>query len=306
MLGAVAELIRYRSSDEDSGRWRDFPLRPGDVVISTRSKSGTTWMQMICALLIFQSPELPAPLPRLSPWLDWLVVPDDEVKALLRAQTHRRFIKTHTPLDGVPIEPAVSYIVVARHPLDMAVSLYHQGDNIDRERLRQLTGAPPPDGPAPERVPLPAWLARWVEADSDPRQELDSLPGVMWHLRDAWSRRGEPNVRLVHYDDLLADLEGEMRRIAAWLGVEVAPERWPALVEAATFARMRQRADVLTPNTAGVLKDNRAFFRRGRSRAGREVLGPADLARYHDLTARMATPDLLAWLHRPDAATGGH
>jgi len=291
--------MRYRSSDEDSGRWHDFRFRPGDVVISTRSKSGTTWMQMICALLIFQRPELPASLPHLSPWLDWLVIPQDEVYARLAQQSHRRFIKTHTPLDGVPIDPAVSYIVVARHPLDMAVSLYHQSGNIDRERLRQLTGEPPPDGPPSPRPPLRQWLVDWIERDSDPRQVLDSLPGVMWHLRDAWQRRGEPNVRLVHYDDLLADLAGEMRRIAAWLGIEVPGDRWPELVEAATFARMRQRADELTPNSAGVLRDNRAFFRQGRSRGGSELLSAAELAHYHRLTAELAPADLLAWLHRP-------
>ncbi len=153
-LGRVPAPVRYRSAEEDSGRWSDFPFRPGDIVISTRSKSGTTWMQMICALLVFQTPELPAPLSQLSPWLDWLVVPQRQVYAELAAQRHRRFIKTHTPLDGVPIEPQVSYIVVARHPLDMAVSLYHQGDNIDRERLRQLTGAPPSDTPTAQRLPL--------------------------------------------------------------------------------------------------------------------------------------------------------
>ena len=59
---------RYRSPDEDSGRWSLFTPRPGDIVISTRSKSGTTWLQMICALLVFQTPDLPAPLARLSPW----------------------------------------------------------------------------------------------------------------------------------------------------------------------------------------------------------------------------------------------
>ena len=82
-----------------------FPFRQGDIVISTRSKSGTTWMQMICALLIFQTPELPAPLGELSPWLDWLVTPPRQMFARLAAQTHRRVIKTHTPLDGVPIDP---------------------------------------------------------------------------------------------------------------------------------------------------------------------------------------------------------
>jgi hypothetical protein len=116
--------VRYRSSDEDSGRWSGFPFRDGDIVISTRSKSGTTWMQMICALLVFQTPDLPAPLSELSPWLDWLVSPRSEVYRRLSAQKHRRFIKTHTPLDGIPLDARATYIVVARDPLDMAVSLY--------------------------------------------------------------------------------------------------------------------------------------------------------------------------------------
>jgi aryl sulfotransferase len=59
--------VRYQSSDEDSARWLGFEFRPGDIVISTRSKSGTTWVQMICALLVFRTAELPAPLADLSP-----------------------------------------------------------------------------------------------------------------------------------------------------------------------------------------------------------------------------------------------
>ena len=37
--------------------------------------------------------DLPAPLAELSPWLDWLVVPRDEVHARLAAQRHRRIVK---------------------------------------------------------------------------------------------------------------------------------------------------------------------------------------------------------------------
>src|SRR6202161_4250077 len=102
---------RYQSSDEDSARWLGFPFRDGDIVISTRSKTGTTWVQMICALLVFRTPELPDRLSVLSPWLDWLITPKDDVYALLEAQDHRRFIKTHTPLDGVPEDQRVTYIV---------------------------------------------------------------------------------------------------------------------------------------------------------------------------------------------------
>ncbi len=293
--------VRYRSADEDSGRWAGFPFRPGDIVISTRSKSGTTWMQMICALLVFQSPDLPAPLGQLSPWLDFLVTPLDEVLARLDAQQHRRFIKTHTPLDGIPLDPRATYIVVARHPLDLAVSMYHQGDNIDRALMRRLTGQPEPAGPARPRLPLREWLLGWIDSGEDPRREMDSLPGVMWHLSDAWARRGEPNVLLAHYDDLSADLAGEMRRLAAGLRITAPEQIWPGLVQAATFEHMRAGASRFVPGN-GVLKSSAAFFRRGSSGAGRELLTGSEYARYLARTARLAPPDLLDWLHSPGHA----
>ncbi|MEU4527871.1 sulfotransferase domain-containing protein [Micromonospora ureilytica] len=285
----------YRSDEEDSARWTGFPFRDGDIVISTRSKSGTTWMQMICALLVLGTPELPAPLTALSPWLDWLGEPQATVYDRLAEQPHRRFIKTHTPLDGVPLHPRVHYVVVARHPLDMAVSLYHQSANLDRERIAELTGQPAPTGPPRERPTVRDWLPSWVDREVDPRAELDSLPGVLLHLSDAWARRHEPNVELVHYDDLLADLGGEMRRLAdRWK----LPSPGPELVEAATFGRMRERADRLAPDTLGVLRDRQAFFRRGGSGQGRDLLDDAARARYEARAATLAPPDLLTWLHR--------
>ena len=291
--------LRYQSPDEDSARWRDFVFRDGDIVISTRSKSGTTWMQMICALLVFQTPDLPARLDQLSPWLDWLGTPVDELFATLDAQPHRRFVKTHTPLDGVPIDPPVTYIVVARHPLDMAVSLYHQGDNLDRARIAELTGqlAPNPTDAA-ARPDIHEWLLGWIDLDIAPRDALDLLPGVLWHLSDAWARRDAPNILLVHYDDLIADLDREMRRIAERLGIHVPDATWPELVDAATFASMRSHANTVAPDPEGVLKNRSQFFRRGSSGAGRELLTDAEFAHYCERTATLAAPDLLAWLHR--------
>jgi hypothetical protein len=292
----IPPVKRYRSSDEDSARWLGFPFRQGDIVISTRSKSGTTWAQMICALLVFGTAELPAPLSSLSPWLDWLIMPREEVFARLAAQEHRRFIKTHTPLDGVPLDPRATYVVVARHPLDMAVSLLHQGANLDRDRIRELTGGGPVSRTAPPSVH--ASLVAWIDRDVTPDEEMDSLPGVMWHLSDAWARRHDANVLLVHYDDLAADLGGEMRRIAGRLGIDVPEQTWPGLVEAAGFASMRARAAELAPDPAGILKDTTAFFRRGSSGSGRELLSDMEFAHYQDRAATMAPPDMLDWLHR--------
>jgi hypothetical protein len=120
----------------------------------------------------------------------------------------------------------------------------------------------------------------------------------MWHLSDAWSRRAEPNVLLVHYDNLCADLDRQMRWLAGRLGITVPEATWPALVQAATFESMRSNADRLVP-TAGILKSNAAFFRRGTSGAGRELLSDEELASYHARAAQLAPPDMLTWLHSP-------
>ena len=297
LLRAAPPLVHYTSPDEDSARWWDFELRDGDIVVSTRSKSGTTWAQMICLLLVLGTPELPDRLGTLSPWLDHLVSPKERVFASLAAQEHRRVIKTHTPLDGVPMDDRVTYVVVGRHPLDAAVSLYHHGDNLDRARIRELTGAPEPETPPEPRPPLHEWLVGFVEWDGDPRAWLDTLPGQMLHLRDAWSRRTAPNVVLLHYDDLLADLDGSMRSLAGRLGTQVDESLWPELVHAATFDEMRHRSMTFAPDTLGVLKDPVAFFRHGTSGDGRALLTRDELARYHHRVAALAPADLLAWLH---------
>ena len=289
--------IRYLSGDEDSARWLNFDFRQGDIVISTRSKSGTTWVQMICALLIFQTPDLPRPLPELSPWLDWLVLSKDDLFADLDAQSHRRFIKTHTPLDGLPNDGRVTFIVVARHPLDAAVSLYHQSDNINRQRIAELTGNP--DLAKPKQLPpLDEWLLSWIESDTTAQDDLESFNGVFHHLTDAWSRKDEPNIMLVHYADLLQDLNGEMQRIAALLGIDVANERVDELAQAATFESMRVNADKLAPDPAAVLLDKNRFFRSGQSGAGTDAVSSAALAAYHSRASRTAPLDLLTWLLR--------
>jgi aryl sulfotransferase len=299
-----ADLVRYVSTDEDSSRWLGFPFRAGDIVISTRSKTGTTWIQMICALLVFQTVELPEPLGRLSPWVDWQIEPRDEVFARLAAKNHRRFMKSHTPLDGIPHNPDVTYIVSGRHPLDMAVSLYHQGENLNRERIRELTGQPEPESPPQKRRPIRDWLLRWIDSDDDPREQLDSLPGVMLHLSDAWQRRYEPNVILVHYDDMCADLETEMRRLAGLLEITVREETWPALVKGATFENMRAEHSRTVPDPSGVLKDPANFFRRGTPGAGTELLGREEIDHYLQRASGMASADMLEWVHHGRGVSG--
>jgi enamine deaminase RidA (YjgF/YER057c/UK114 family) len=59
----VKAPARYQSDDEDSARWSGFPFRQGDIVISTRSKSGTIVPPAPRALSSTLSPKVP---PRVS------------------------------------------------------------------------------------------------------------------------------------------------------------------------------------------------------------------------------------------------
>ncbi|WP_416978432.1 sulfotransferase domain-containing protein [Streptomyces sp. T028] len=264
-------------------RWRQFPFRAGDIVVSTPAKSGTTWVQMMCALLILRTADLPAPMPRLSPWLDDMACSRDEVFASLAGQSHRRVIKTHTPLSDIVMAPEVTYIVVGRHPLDTAISLYHQSRNVDSP-------------PEQEQVSPRKWLAQWIEDDSPREGQPSSLSGMMWHLSDAWSRRADDRILLVHYEDLSVDLSGEMTRLGRHLGLGTGGGDWADLVTAASFERMRAAADRIQP--LGPARNNTAFFRRGGSGSGAALLTGGELSRYHARAAALAPPDLLRWLHR--------
>lgn len=287
---------RYRSDDEDSGRWVGFPYRDSDIVISTRSKSGTTWMQMICALLVFQTSPLPARLSNISPWLDWLIEPRDKVIGRLEAQEHRRIIKTHTPLDGLPLHEHARYIVVGRRPIDMAVSLYHQGDNLNRELIGRLSGKPDVIDSDVSRG-LSVWVEKWMNWDGDPRERLDSLPGIVHHFSDAWERRANPNVLLAHYSDMSKNLAHEMGRLARFLDIGVPESLWPGLVEKAEFESMRSNADELAPGAIGVLKSTAAFFRSGPTGGAEDVLSEEQIDNYERRLAELVpSPPLLQWI----------
>src|SRR5918997_1778047 len=104
---AVAETIVWPAKTGelhnhhfDSTIWNDLQFRDDDIVISTYAKSGTTWMQQIVAQMLF-GPDPDLEVAEISPWLD-LRIPPKEIKLpMVEAQTHRRFLETHLPIDAL-------------------------------------------------------------------------------------------------------------------------------------------------------------------------------------------------------------
>lgn len=291
----------------DSARWDDFRFREGDIIICTPAKCGTTWMQMICALLIFQKTSFEKSLTEYSPWLDMYFRPKEEAYQLLEAQTHRRFIKTHTPLDGLPMDERVTYICVGRDPRDVAISLINHADNMNFDRCKELIDrtievdnlqldAPPKQEEEDNSMQGRFW--RWMESEKSVYESGSTLLQTLHHYSEALAASSQTNVVLMHYSNMKADLECEMRQLANRLQIDISPSLWPELIHAATFENMRSRGAELAPDSAArVWKESNQFFHSGTGGHWREFFDEDANLRYQTRLNSLATPEVVRWAH---------
>lgn len=136
----------------DSTIWNDFRFREDDIVIATYAKTGTTWMQQIVAQML--SGGVPAlPVADMSPWMDLRVPPKAVKLAVVEAQTHRRILKTHLPVDVLVFSPRAKYLYIARDGRDVVWSMYNHHVNANAAWYAALNDTPgrvgPPIAPPP-------------------------------------------------------------------------------------------------------------------------------------------------------------
>lgn len=102
----------------------------------------------------------------------------------------------------------------------------------------------------------------------------------------------------MHYNDLLADLETEMRRVAAFCDIKVPEHMWPAVTQRCTLAEMRSRADALKDYDDHFEGGASSFFYRGTNKRWRGVLTERELARYDKRVSETLEPEAARWLER--------
>jgi aryl sulfotransferase len=281
----------------DSRVWNEFRFRPDDVVIATYAKAGTTWTQQIVAQLIFGGRD-GIGVAELSPWLD-LRVPPKEVKLrALEAQQHRRFIKTHLPVDALVFSPEAKYLYVGRDGRDVVWSLYNHHANASDDWYRLYNDRPgrvgPPIDPPPASVRQ--YFLEWLEGDGHP----------FWSFWDNvsswWAIRRLPNVLFLHFADLKRDLPGQMRRIAAFLEIGLDAEAFAAAVRHCGFDYMKTHAELSAPYGGRLFHGGaKIFIHKGTNGRWRDVLSPEDCRRYETTAEERLGRPCARWL-----AEGGH
>ena len=292
MMAETAQLWPEKTAElqndmMDSTRWNDLAWRPEDIVIASWGKAGTTWVQQIVAQLVYDGEDVP--VGELSPWLEFVMFPKDIMLAGLEAQDRRRFIKTHLPVDALGLRPDVKYLYVARDGRDVVFSMH--------PFMSGFGGAPRQfaEGPRMERPPINPdirlFFQEWLA------EQQDILSPFFPNVRGWWDARHLPNVRLVHYNNLKADMAGEIAAIASFLGIEPSEAAWPKILEHCGFDYMKRNAEVVGPLGARNLAGGSAsFFHRGSNGRWREVLTGEDVAAYEQAVAANLDPDCARWL----------
>ena len=218
-------------------------LCPGDVIVNTYPKSGTTWVQQILMLLRSGEKDGARDFTSVVPWLE-----TGDVQ-MIESLTRPFYLKSHMPyeltLGGLPHTTPAKYIYIVRNPKDVAVSYYHhmRGFKID------------------------AFSGSWEEFFDLFLAGRISFGSWFDHVLGWWKYKDAENVLFLKYEDMKLNLREAVQKIAAF----VLPDPPPASVldkvaEQSTFGSMKESLATNHLFTSSQFRnlDQAPFMRKGK------------------------------------------
>lgn len=241
---------------DNMGKW----AKDGDVIVSCAAKCGTNWMLNCVHQIRTHGDDNALDVNVVTPWIglkhkpgetwaeNWnkmnnLVFPEGTDGAGTKLKDHwdnpkypYRAFKSHfapkVPGGGPDCcleprkYPGVKFVAMAREGKDVARSFAPFFANHSEE-WRELWGGFPPVFPTNE--------AAVGFMQDGPGQGL-----YFGYLNTWWPLRHDPNVLLLHFADAKRDLDGFLRKLASFVGVQVPEDKWAGVVERCGFPWMKK------------------------------------------------------------------
>ena len=211
MMYGAKRIAKYLLGRDIAGR--QIAVRPDDTFIVSYPRSGNTWTRFLIANLLYAGqPVSFANIERL--------IPDAEAQSsrYLKRIPGPRVIKSHQYFDHR--YPKVLYIT--RDPRDVAVSYY----NFSR-KYRHIA----------DDYPLEHYVHGFVTGTL-----LSSAWGTWAENVGTWvaARNGRNTFLLLRYEDLIADTQTELAKVARFFGVNASPGELSQAIENSSADHLRE------------------------------------------------------------------
>lgn len=250
---------------------RSVKLRNTDICYTSYPKSGSTWLSYILVLL---TENKGSSLRDSYHWIEnnWLYPRSD---AYLEDARDPRIFASHMPYDmavgGDPAQSPCKYIYIARNPKDVCVSYYHF------ESKKSWSGKYTGD--------WEHWLNMFVNGQVQRGSWFDHVLG--W-----WKHRDADNILFLTYEGLKNDIDGQLKKIADFLGVELTPSKLEEVKKAINFSNMKSNE---FSGLGDVKELGSTFFRKGQVGSWKEQFTVQQNEAFDQLWAERMGSEKLPW-----------
>ena len=267
--GKVLAAMRERQRRDLATRnpFKGYQPSEHDVFVVTYVKSGTNWMMQLAHQLLFHGAGDYEHIHCVVAWPDTKImgpmegyaIPLEDPRVWQASPEGKRVIKTHFQWEHVPYSPDARYIIVIRDPKDVFVSSYHFFVK---------------SGPLSFTNMSPASFLETFLSDQ-------FFMGGSWAVATAgyWAQRHRPNVLVCSFKEMRRDLEGSVRRVATFLGVNDSPEIIRKVTELASFGYMKTIDDKFGTGKFLSLGAPAAMMRKGTEGGASELITPEQARR---------------------------
>jgi len=232
---------------------REITIFDDDVFLTSYPRSGNTWTRFLVGN--FLNPNEPVTFLNVE-----RLVPDMYKTAdwVLRRRPRPRVLKSHESFDAR--YRRVIYIV--RDPRDVAISNYHW-----EMKLRSV----------PEGCPIEQFVPLWMSGNFWRRIGSWADHVNSWlATRHGRTTPGHDSFVLMRYEDLQANTQRELARLAGFMGVEPDPARIASAIERSSASNMRKMEETQGKKWVATFhtRSDKPFVRKASAGGWRAVLPP--------------------------------